>query len=90
MYKIIWEDEAKEDFVFWQKMDKSIAGRIRLLINSIESDPEFGIGKPERLKQKFSGFWSRRITLEHRLIYKVLQDKKQVWVISCKGHYNNN
>ena len=90
IYQIIWEDEARGDFAFWIKTDKLIIKRIELLIDSIASTPESGIGKPEKLKYKFTGYWSRRINLEHRLIYKVLHDKKQVWVLSCKGHYSNN
>jgi toxin YoeB len=86
-YQIIWLDEAKIDFAFWIKTDKSIVKRIELLIDSISNTPEFGIGKPEKLKHKFSGYWSRRINLEHRLIYKVLYDKKQALIISCKDHY---
>lgn len=89
MYQVIWDDEAKGDFVFWQKNDKSIVKRIELLISSMVSNPEFGIGKPERLKHKFSGYWSRRINLEHQLIHKVLHDKRQIWIVSCKGHYND-
>lgn len=88
-YKIIWEDKAKVDFAFWIKTDKQIVKRIESLIDSIASSPEFGIGKPEKLRHKFSGYWSRRINLEHRLIYKVLDDKKQVWIVSCKEHYKN-
>jgi toxin YoeB len=84
VYQIIWENDAKADFVFWIKTDKLIIKRIESLINSIASS------KPEKLKHKFSGYWSRRINLEHRLIYKVLHDKQQVWIVSCKGHYSNN
>lgn len=90
IYQVIWLDEARVDFTFWIKNDKLIVKRIEALINSIESNPEFGIGKPEKLRHKFSGYWSRRINLEHRLIYKVLSDKKQVWIVSCKGHYRQS
>ena len=89
MYQIIWNDGAKTDFAFWRKHDKLIVNRINSLIDSITCDPESGIGKPEKLKHKFSGYWSRRINLEHRLIYKVLHDKRQIWIVGCKGHYNN-
>ncbi len=90
IYQIIWDDEATADFAFWIKTDKLIVKRIELLIDSIARTPEFGIGKPEKLKHKLTGYWSRRINLEHRIIYKVLHDKKQAWVVSCKGHYRNN
>ena len=89
MYKIIWLEEAKADFDFWMKKDTLIIKRIKLLLENLATTPESGIGKPEKLKHKFSGYFSRRINLEHRLIYKVLHDTKQVWIISCKGHYHN-
>ena len=89
VYQIIWDDDAREDFAFWIKTDKIIIKRIESLTDSIASNPESGIGKPEKLKYKFSGYWSRRINLEHRLIYKVLHDKKPVQIVSCKGHYSN-
>jgi toxin YoeB len=89
VYQIIWEDDAKADFAFWIKTDKLLIKRIESLTDSIASKPESGIGKPEKLKYKFSGYWSRRINLEHRLIYKVLDDKKPVQIVSCKGHYSN-
>lgn len=87
MYQIIWLGEAKEDLDFWRKKDKVIAKRIELLISSIAIDPESGIGKPEKLKHKFTGYLSRRINLEHRLIYKASPDGR-VWIVSCKGHYD--
>lgn len=90
VYQVILVDEAKADFVFWKKTDKLIVKRIELLIDSITHTPEFGIGKPEKLKHKYSGYWSRRITREHRLIYKVIHDSRQIIVVSCKGHYNDN
>ncbi|NDB84439.1 MAG: Txe/YoeB family addiction module toxin [Alphaproteobacteria bacterium] len=86
-YKIIWEESAKRDFAFWLRVDKLIVKRIELLISAIEEDPEFGIGKPEKLKHKFLGYFSRRITLEHRIIYKILQKSKEVIILTCKGHY---
>lgn len=90
MYEIIWLEEAKADLDFWVKKDQIIIKRIKLLLENLATTPEYGIGKPEKLKHKFSGYFSRRINLEHRLIYKVLHDTKQVWIISCKGHYQNN
>ncbi len=90
MYEIIWLEEAKADLDFWVKKDQIIIKRIKLLLENLANTPEYGIGKPEKLKHKFSGYFSRRINLEHRLIYKVLHDTKQVWIISCKGHYQNN
>jgi toxin YoeB len=87
MFKIIWEDGAKEDFAFWIKGDKLIVKRIELLVEAIACNPELGIGKPEQLKYKFSGYWSRRINIQHRLIYKILEDTKEIRILACKGHY---
>ena len=88
IYKIVLEEKAKNDFGYWMNNDKNIVNRIELLLNDIRSTPESGIGKPEKLKHSFSGYWSRRINQEHRLIYKVIDDVKIVHVFSCKGHYS--
>ena len=68
---LIFVDESWEDYLYWQATDKQILARINLLIKSISRDPFGGIGKPEPLRHKYKGFWSRRIDNEHRLIYKV-------------------
>ena len=72
MYKITLLEEAKADLGFWIKNDKQMVKRIKTLLENISTNPESGIGKPEKLKHKFSGYFSRRINSEHRLIYKVL------------------
>lgn len=70
----------------WQAQDKKIWKKINVLIKSIERDGMLdGIGKPERLKGQFSGWYSRRITQEHRLVYKVTSES--ILVASCKYHY---
>jgi toxin YoeB len=71
--------------IYWQKHDKSILKRINLLVKDISRTPFDGIGKPEPLKDNLSGFWSRRIDEEHRLVYAV--EKDTVLIFSCKGHY---
>lgn len=83
--KIQFTEEAWKDFEWFLDKDKRIVKRIRELLKDIGRHPDEGIGKPERLRFQLSGCWSRRITKEHRLVYKV--DKDTVTVISCRYHY---
>ncbi|NLS54428.1 Txe/YoeB family addiction module toxin [Hafnia alvei] len=78
-------DESWADYVFWQENDKHFIKRINELIKEIERSPFTGIGKPEPLKHHLSGYWSRRINEEHRLIYRVEQDR--MIILSCRYHY---
>nr|WP_279075914.1 Txe/YoeB family addiction module toxin [Hafnia alvei] len=78
-------DESWADYVFWQENDKRFIKRINELIKEIERTPFTGIGKPEPLKHHLSGYWSRRINEEHRLIYRVEQDR--MIILSCRYHY---
>jgi len=79
-------DKAIEDIDFWKKSgNKTIQARISKLLESICITPYSGIGKPEALKYELSGYWSRRITNEHRLIYTISEDR--VKVISMRLHY---
>ena len=82
----IWFDRAWDDYLYWQSQDKKTLKRINQLIRDTERDPFNGIGKPEPLKGDFSGFWSRRIDEENRLVYRVSNDVLEI--LSCKGHYN--
>lgn len=84
--EIIFSPIAKEDLEYWKQIhnDKTIQ-RIKQLIIAIQNDPFRGIGKPEPLKYKYSGFWSRRINQEHRIIYKV--EANCVIIQSLKEHY---
>ena len=82
---IAFDLQAFEDFKSWAAEDKKIFTRIGELIKNITRDPFRGIGKPEPLKHELSGYWSRRITDEHRLVYKV--EKDTVFIASCKFHY---
>jgi len=77
-----------EDFTAWALEDKKTFKKIISLIKDIKRDPYKGIGKPEPLKHNLSGFWSRHITEEHRLVYKVSEDGNTVIIISCKKHYD--
>ena len=83
--KIIFADRAWEDFTYWIEHDRKVAKRIIRLLKEIERDPFQGIGKPEPLKHGLAGFWSRRITDEHRLGYAV--EKKQILVAQARYHY---
>ena len=83
--KIIFEQTAFQDFTEWAAIDKKLYRRIVNLIKDIIREPYSGIGKPEALKHELSGYWSRRINGEHRLVYKV--DDEFITIASCKYHY---
>lgn len=78
-------ENAWEDYLYWQKMDKKIVKRINELIKDIKRNPYEGIGKPEPLKYDLAGKWSRRITDEHRLVYQV--EGNDLIVYTCRYHY---
>ena len=80
-----FSSQAWEDYLYWQKHDKKILKRINLLIKDISRDPYKGLGEPEPLKYNWSGYYSRRITLEHRLVYKVEGNK--IKIAQCRYHY---
>ncbi len=69
--KLIFAEEAWEDYLYWQNQDRRMLERINKLIRETQREPFEGIGKPEALKHALSGFWSRRITDEHRMVYRV-------------------
>jgi len=83
--ELSWDYLAWEDYLYWQNTDKVILKRVNLLIKSILRDPYNGIGNPEVLKSNFSGYVSRRIDNEHRIVYKVFDD--MIHVIQCRYHY---
>ena len=83
--KIIFLDQAWEDYLYWQNTDKTMLKKINSLIKEIERLPFEGVGKPEPLKHNLTSLWSRRITLEHRLIYKI--DKESIVIFQCRYHY---
>ncbi|MGK7392359.1 MAG: Txe/YoeB family addiction module toxin [Candidatus Cyclobacteriaceae bacterium M2_1C_046] len=82
---LIFTENAWDDYLFWQKVDKKMVRKINELIKSINRTPFEGIGKPEPLKFDLAGFWSRRIDQEHRLVYQVVDDELRV--IVCRYHY---
>ena len=83
---ISFEDAGWDDYLHWQLHDKAILKKINSLIRDIARDPFDGIGKPEQLKQNLSGYWSRRITDEHRIVYMMLDD--DIIIAQCRGHYD--
>jgi toxin YoeB len=83
--KLIFSDNAWEDYLFWQKTDKKILRRINNLFKEIKRNPFEGIGKPEPLKHALSGYWSRRINDEHRIVYKV--SSNAVLIAQLRYHY---
>ncbi|WP_198806076.1 Txe/YoeB family addiction module toxin [Leptolyngbya sp. BL0902] len=83
--KIIFAEAAWEDYLYWQKTDKKMLQRINELIKTAIRTPFEGIGKPEPLKHGLKGYWSRRITDEHRLVYKVQDDS--ILIAQCRYHY---
>ncbi len=77
--------DAWEDYLHWQAADKSTLKKINALLKEIERTPFDGSGKPEPLKYQLTGWWSRRINLEHRLVYKV--EHNTVVILQCRYHY---
>jgi len=83
--KIIFLDHAWEDYLYWQSTDKSMLKKINSLIKEIERTPFEGTGKPEPLRYNLTGLWSRRINLDHRLVYKMENDA--IVIHQCRYHY---
>lgn len=84
--KIILSEKAWEDYLYWQNTDNKIFKKINKLIKDITRTPYQGMGKPEPLKHELSGYWSRRINPEHRLVYKVKDEALEVF--ACRHHYD--
>ncbi|BAS49368.1 toxin [Aggregatibacter actinomycetemcomitans NUM4039] len=82
---LAWTKTAWEDYLYWQQVDKKTLLRINKLIQNITRAPFEGLGNPEPLKHQLSGFWSRRIDKEHRLVYQV--SDSHLTIIQCRYHY---
>ncbi len=82
-----WDEEAWEDYLYWQKQDKKTLKRINLLLQDIDRNGYSGIGKPEPLKNDLSGYWSRRIDNVNRLVYRIKGNL--IEIIQCRSHYND-
>ncbi len=83
--EVVFLDQGWQDYLYWQSHDKKVLRKINNLLKDISRNPFKGIGAPELLKHDLSGYWSRRITLEHRLVYRIKNN--QIRVVQCRYHY---
>ena len=83
--ELIFMSPAWEDYLYWQKTDKKMLKRINELIRQVQRTPYEGIGKPEPLRGNLTGWWSRRIDHEHRLVYKF--ENNNIYILQCRKHY---
>jgi toxin YoeB len=84
--KYTFVDESWEDYLYWQKTDRKLMLKINELLKDIARTPYSGLGKPEPLKFKYKGYWSRRINEEHRLIYRYKEN--EILIAKCRFHYD--
>lgn len=82
-----WQDDAWEDYLYWQKQDKKTLKKINQLLKDIDRNGYDGIGKPEPLVGDLSGYWSRRIDEKNRIVYKI--DNNQIIIVQCGSHYRD-
>lgn len=80
-----WAEKAWEDYLYWQATDKKMIKRVNALIKDILRHPFDGIGDPEPLKHHWSGYWSRRMDKEHRIVYKATDEA--LYIVQCRYHY---
>ncbi len=85
--KLIFTERAWEDYLWFQSNERKLLKKINTLIKDIQREPFEGLGKPEALKSNLSGYWSRRIDGEHRLVYEVNEAETKLIIISCRFHY---
>ncbi|MBD1365503.1 Txe/YoeB family addiction module toxin [Mucilaginibacter sp. ZT4R22] len=83
--KVVFLDQAWEDYLYWQNTDKAMLKKINSLVKEIDRTPFEGNGKPEPLRHNLAGWWSRRINLEHRIVYKI--DYDAIVILQCRYHY---
>lgn len=84
--RLLWEESAWEDYLYWQTQDKKTLKRINQIIQDMQRSPFGGIGKPEPLKG-YNGYWSRRIDASNRIVYK--QEGDSLIIAACRGHYDD-
>lgn len=84
---LVFAPQAWDDYLYWQKTDPRMISRINLLIKEITRNPDAGIGKPEPLRHVLQGFWSRRITSEHRIVYYYKKAGDQILIAQLRYHY---
>ena len=82
---LYWADHAWQDYLYWQQVDQKLLKRINILIKDIQLQSFVGLGDPEPLKHNWSGYWSRRIDREHRLVYRV--ENENIVIVQCRYHY---
>ena len=86
--RLIFTERAWEDYLWFQSNERKLLKKINTLIKDIQREPYEGLGKPEALKSNLSGYWSRRIDTEHRLVYEVDESETELIIISCRYHYH--
>ena len=82
---LVWDEHAWDDYLWWQEQDRRVLKRINTLIRDIARNGNEGLGKPEPLKHDFAGYWSRRITDEHPMVYRV--DGEEIQIAQLRFHY---
>jgi toxin YoeB len=88
--KLLWSEAAWEDYLYWQKTDPDTLHRINALLQDIRRNPFNGLGKPEPLRGDLGGWWSRRISGDHRIVYRAqgVGDEQRVEIVACRYHYS--
>ncbi|MGH7064281.1 MAG: Txe/YoeB family addiction module toxin [Stellaceae bacterium] len=89
--RLLWDEGAWADYLFWQGSDRDVLRRINALIENIRRDPFAGIGKPEPLRGDLAGWWSRRITADHRIVYRIRGsgDERHIDIIACRYRHSH-
>ena len=89
--KLLWSENAWEDYLYWQQSDQEVLRRVNTLLQDIRRSPFKGIGKPEPLRGDLAGWWSQRITGDHRIVYRArgIGEEQQVEIIACRYHYSS-
>jgi len=87
---LLWTEGGWSDYLFWQENDRDVLRRLNSLIREVQRTPFSGIGKPEPLLGEFAGWWSRRITREHRLVYRIVGPARdqRIEIAGCRFHYS--
>ena len=83
--KLLWEERAWGDYLYWQMQDRRTLKRINDLLKDVQRNAYEGIGKPEPLRENLSGCWSRRIDETNRLVYRI--EDSSLYILACRGHY---
>ena len=82
-----WQDDAWDDYIYWQTQDKKTLKKINLLLKDMDRNAYIGIGKPEPLSASLAGYWSRRIDEKNRIVYKI--ENNQIIIVQCGSHYRD-